>query len=389
MPRLFCTFCEHEWDDGLDSIWSCPKCEIGAARTAVVSCTIEELRSAIARLNAPVPPRRASFADVFYSTYGVPRTVDYDLLAVLFDTVHVSEGWMAETAAADDERLHAYVSADVIKPTMLDSFIEIHPPLLDEFKARWRGTTFGERIDFRQTLGGATAAWYVNNLAEVLSSFDFSIVPHARAWTYFRDLVGDELAGQFFPHAIDHLHTRLNGHGLVASTLGLSMIADETMSAVWRTKMISRWQHAGLSRTALEAATQWYCRTTAEVGSGLPVDTVLRFRRDDDARNRFLEFLRRQPPDSTRELSTYREHLASRLDAALRAYNRACGRGRDVRKAALSGLLATLGNLLGGPVGAAVGGIGASLVTFFADDASHRAVEPWACYFAEWREAKK
>lgn len=229
----------------------------------------------------------------------------------------------------------------------------------------------------------------MNNLAEVVSYFDFSIVSHPRAWALFHDLVGDERADQFFPPAIAYLHTRLNGHGLVASTLGLSMMADETMSAVWRTKMTSRWQHAGLSRTVLEAATQWYCRTTAEVGSRLSIDAVLQFRRDDDARNRFLEFLRREPPDSTTELSIYRERLASGLDAALRAYNRACGRGREVRKVALSGLLATFGNLLGGPVGAAVGGIGASLVTFFADDVSYRDVQPWACYFAEWGESRK
>ena len=90
-----------------------------------------------------------------------------------------------------------------------------------------------------------------------------------------------------------------------------------------------------------------------------------------------------------RDNIAYRRDLQKRLDKAILSYNKAFERKQEFNGVLLSGLLSTLGSLLGGETGAFIGGVGSGVTTFFVRQAQMSKLEPWACYFAEWHDAKK
>lgn len=389
MPRIFCTLCEHRWEEPVDSIWSCPNCEMGAPPTIVIEYSAKEMTTGLDRVHSNIWDQQIiDKTNVFYSTYGTPKATDYDLLAVLFNTIHVSEGWGENLDQLDQERLLAYIESDIVKPICLDSFVEVSPGLQAEFKKKWGITFLPEHIGFFQSFPGATASWYINNLAQMISCSDFDVLDRGLAWERFRNLRKND-EKNFYPHAIDHLMNRLNGHGLVASCLNLSMIADGVMSNIWKVKMTSFLNRVGISQRTFDAASEWYCQRVAKVDHRIPIEKVISFRHNDDARNRFIEFLKISTPMEGREEIVFRRNLQNRLDKAILSYNKAFERKQEFKEVLLSGLLSTLGSLLGGEAGAVIGGVGSGATTFFVRQAQMRMLEPWACYFAEWHDTKK
>lgn len=135
MPKIHCTLCEHEWEEPVDSIWNCPNCGMGAPPTQVIEYSPAEFEDALTRIHSKQLAKPAiDRARVLYSTYGAPRPTDYDLLSILFDTIHIPEGWGEQLDKEGRDRLLSYIEMKIVRPISLDSFVELSPDLERKMK---------------------------------------------------------------------------------------------------------------------------------------------------------------------------------------------------------------------------------------------------------------
>ena len=198
-----------------------------------------------------------------------------------------------------------------------------------------------------------------------------------------------ERSQRFTPDAIYHLHNRFNGLALVASLLGVPLFSDATMQGVLAAKLdcvapTNDLQHG------FKAAYDWYADTALAVGRDLPLTELFRFRADDDARQDFIRFLRAPHDLRATAVPEFQGDLRRRLDKAITAFNKLSSKSYQFKQVLLSGLISTLGRLVGGDIGALIGGLGAGPITFFfAKEYDFNRLEPWACYFAKWSTDRK
>lgn len=77
------------------------------------------------------------------------------------------------------------------------------------------------------------------------------------------------------------------------------------------------------------------------------------------------------------------QEISDSIDKKLELARKISGKSYKTKQIILSGLIGTLGSLIGGSVGAFVGGIGSSLTALGVEHFDRKSVEHWSSFFIE------
>jgi hypothetical protein len=406
MPQLYCTFCQHRWQQAPLEFWICPDCTMGAAPEQVVEATNEEIVAiweflSSYKLGASLEKLAPAGHKGYFASYAESELDAFlDLLVLVFDTTILPEAWKDIGGGQPaTERLLTYYDAGALLPLDqqgdLAQCVAMHTrhksdrPKLGPLSSRVarEGRLLDVAIDPTDGSYDGTFVLIRENLMKILSRID-SRTPGFS----FSEISVDLIKQQLLPRDADptylgmHLMNHLNGQIITSQLLGVPLVFGTVTDHVLKYKLQSRNSGAALDETHLLK------KFTESLRIVLPdhvsPNQILKLR-EGDACVELRKILSKcvakaQGADDLVAL----DNLSCEYNAALHELNEHARSFGDSSVAVLAGAFSTLGSVLGGPVGAVVGGIGGTAVSLAARPAIesiYKATqENWAFYLYKW-----
>lgn len=382
MPELACELCEYVWFADFSSTWICPNCTMAVARNTVRAATDAD-HAQVAELVNRFWPSDTRPDSVLLSDRGDVSVAQIELAAMLFDVVYIIEPWGHDFASLQEERIVALIESGAVLPIGVDWL-----SMLDRDQTqRWKGRIIDEIVGPDRRLHNRPLLTVIENLAAFNTWNDFGALSIEESWRRLSetiptaDLRRFEIAPGLISswHVTHHLFNRLNGHAIIAALLGVPLITDRIMSGVVKAKAETMGSRPIIPETTRIALTKWYSDQLGPIGTNYPIEKLIAFRQDDEARGQFIQFLRTKDYADPSAMIIHLNHT-------LRSAQAMSSEATAFHEALLSGLVSTLGGIIGGTIGAVIGGVGAPILTrAIAGRKAH--VPSWATYFVDIRGA--
>jgi hypothetical protein len=395
MVSLLCTLCGHKWEAPIGALWCCDVCEIGCSQIVPLEADLSEFGQYLDILHQNSSKKLSDPTTVWLAETGIEwGSLDSDILALLFDKI---------VLLCDDSivlpRRQEYIEAGIF------STIEIDPPLTELLGKRRPkylpepNFRISELINFMPVfegkpniplidpVEGQPIGPFLDQMASMITLGDVKRNGVDVILRNFTESVSPPISGNYTLDPIGsmlHLLNKLNGNAIIASLLGIRTICDEALSAVWWAKLCEREDSIRSPHSIHQGLNRWYSSKCVGIRQRIPIEQILTFRRDDEARNRLIEFLKKNRSVPSDSLDDYAQEISNKVDKAIEAYRRLHGRAQTFKESLLGGLIAGLGGLIGGPEGVLLGSIASATTVYFARELDHNRLEPWTCYFSKW-----
>jgi len=425
---LFCTLCEHRWDQTALEMWLCPKCEMASAPMIVVDATNDEIADAWSFFNSfPLFAQVRQLVSEGHSTYfnvnpreGLSPYLDFLVLA--FDRVFLPDIWEYVDKTNEERLLYYYDAGALIpvdrgtlspwitvmgepRPSDLDADISEPRPLSFEAGLGGNGQWVGvdprrlppglEKVERRVLETGRFinlsqfqrwgSGGFPISLLDRLENF-IKILSHLDVQSQtvrMRDLVAHlaahdqyEYEGRpnfFFltketlpnPAADVYALSRLNH---LNAQVMISQLSAVPLLVDPTLGPVLRWKFGGHESTGEEARVSALRTFANALGISFPrgVDhrEVIKLR--DSTAGAQLRSVLADAVKQAREdqLTSSTEVLRREYDRALAELAQRATRLGDVVSLSITGSASTAGSILGGPVGAVIGGAGGAVVGY-------------------------
>lgn len=392
MAKIKCFFCDNEWEQPLTCLLYCDVCTMAGATKRVVSVGEDEIRELWQILNANLSCG-SRFDAASTILYRVRRTEnllrDLHILPLLWDTVLVGDIWAALKPDQSSAFL-TYVEAGALVPFLTPYFANYQAvgwgSSADVFR---RQGEIGEAVvdsgsyfEILSQLPPDRRAPFIiaaENLAAVLASFDLN---HPG---YNSRLVADALIqeGYFIPDST-LAYEMINSVLIASQLLNIPVLFNSAYEVLISHKY--GWSTMASSRS-LETARRFLSRIQLEIPVRPTPTDILRFRESDQARQ-FRDALKQAVTAPRDDPAVAELSVMSEFMLRVQRFNEEARKVGSVEVAVLSGIASTVGALLAGLPGAAVGGIGTAATTLLAQQAYswmyERAHKDWAVVFNRW-----
>jgi hypothetical protein len=396
MPKLGCTLCNHEWATSIHDVWSCPNCEIGAADYHVLEFDQSELKE----FNRIFDTARTSVLNCGINTSGgiFPAFIHeahlseslLDLLVMFFDHVvlYIDTFNIEGDKHRFGDKLQAYTEQEFISVFAWENYLP-HPRRAVEPKIVM------DQI-CPTTAETGPIHTYVEKRAEVQTAIDLRFVSNDeitlvlnKAWPrqkYFGLTGEDRLKMMLWMDVHMHLLNRLNAFTILCNLLDLSAMTDRSLAELKKLKYRQTSEAFAKHSQAIFGLIEWYAKKIEEYPKFEKPESMIKFRKEV-AREEFLNFTINgfaslgtgKSADgvqvSQKVIDKIEKHIAKAICITGNKYRQ--------RGLVLSGLVATVGGLIGGELGAIVGGIGSTIVPMTLERLDRNRVAPWATYFIE------
>ena len=177
---------------------------------------------------------------------------------------------------------------------------------------------------------------------------------------------------------------RINGYSKITDILGCESIYESWLRPFKSLNYVQKFSEVFKTGTAAELLVNWYGKKITEFPKFRNPETLIAFR-NNISKESFLNTVLNEISKGKRQLSNEEicNKLACVLDNNIKLARKITGRAYRTKSTILSGLFSTLGGLIGGVPGAAIGGIGGSMATLIADRIDNKNVGEWATFFIE------
>jgi hypothetical protein len=302
-------------------------------------------------------------------------------LVLLYDKVIINSVWF-------DYLIHDH--------PMFKSFLEegYVIPIGDYYDEKYlEDNVFNYKIDYNMFRVGHYNV-VQENLASALTYSDFNkinMLPKKDITTLLKDT---KLSNEEFPFAYGKLQVILktiNLHLLRSSTFNCPMYIDTASHDIMTWKMNDIVSHFNANISGkVKIAKKFLENISIDIPNDLNVDDFRSFKEDNICRSFRKSILSiteryRERPDNEILDKLIWDYYAKRIE-----FNEAAQSYAQVRTGILVGLVSTIGGSIGGMSGAAIGGIGASALSYFADcmfkKLYERSHKDWALYLWRWKD---
>lgn len=392
MPRLYCTLCGHKWIVNIYDVWSCPNCEIGAADYEVIEHDPAEIKEfftifekAKNNINKFEVLKKGSVFPAFLHEAELSESL-LDLLVIFFDhtLLYIDTFNIRKDKQRIIDKLNAYIENGFISifnwNKKLYTPITLKRPhiIMDEIgRTKWFFFhTYIQRFSKIQTsidLGFASQETLRASLKDV---------PFWREMSNEKDRTNMLL----YLGAHDHIFNRLNEFTILCNILDCNILTDTYLSNFIKLKYRIEFNELSKIQNILLNLIEWYSNKISEYPKFEKPDTLIKYRNEID-RNEFISYVINQynkvKVRTCIPNSKIVQEISDSIDKKLELARKISGKSYKTKQIILSGLIGTLGSLIGGSVGAFVGGIGSSLTALGVEHFDRKSVEHWSSFFIE------
>lgn len=369
MPRLSCGLCNYAWDTEIHETWICANCtmasagyiieEIGAGEVNALIEVLKDLKSDFSQPTVspavfPIFPHEAVLTESVLDL----MVLFFDHILLYIDTFNLQENTRDRLL----NKLDAYIENEFL------SIFDWNGGIQSPVSTKVAHVAYSPRV--------SRYPWhiheYIERLANVITRSKF------RTRSVFVGADPLEYERRF------HLFNRLHGFFILCELLGVSGLSNPVMKGL----ALESYGPAEKIKT-LERATfgliDWYGEEIQNLPSFARPEVLIKLRRETDPKSFVNTIIDIYDSDPNNDISS--EELVRRVRTAINKQvdlaRRISAQSYPIKKALLTGLIATAGGFLGGISGAVLGGIGASLIPETVERLDRKRVAPWSAFFLE------
>lgn len=397
MATLFCTFCGNTWEQGPLEIWHCEECTMWAAPLLVKKISDNEIESLWKYLtsfhlhkDARKLLRKGHIG--YYESYLYEELYEsLDFLVMLFDKVVIPELWKGFNDKDESiaRRFLSYYDAGAIIPLDQGGSIPMLRDPKDDFSQRIvKGAHFIDVLQHFESVPSEDIfdfSWARENLVRALTYLDLTNTSLSE--------ISKLLAVKWPQHYFNwwgSFYTVVNflqAQIITSQILKLPLLLGPLLSRVMQKKL-------GVKKVSKEATKiRTLKRFTNEMNIHIPKESkskeIIKLR-ESKAGEELRSVLEKLSSEAqNKDHVNLSDDLIEEYDRCLKKLWEQARKFGNIASAVLTGCFSTAGALIGGPVGAVVGGIGGTAVSLGTRNAFEHLYKKthknWAYYFYKWK----
>lgn len=388
MVKLRCQLCRYTFDSKTDEMWVCPKCEeTGIFDVLSISeKEIHELYDALDYVEGIRGPIRIEPPSIISESRGVyvSRTDEESIidalciLPLLFERVFVRNMHYLPSTKIESPIIAGLTESKIVVPITTGIYRTLYPcktvqPIL-----------FSEIMSFSAMANLVTSLSY-EDMRAMDDAILFKIKKKLRR--FYSNGVDIDFYG-----CLNNELEKYNLDLLVTAKTGFPLVIEPLVNEIhyWKLERVKELCRSEISRE-LDIVKRFLRSLDISIPINLTFDEITSFREEKastEFRDALFSLSRRFQEDSKTDAA---HDLRAEFYRRKMEFNELANSYAETRMLLLTGIVSTVGGLLGGPVGAIVGGLGTSLISPITKTIFRRMFEDsrkdWVSFFWKWHKA--
>ena len=377
-----CDFCGGVSNRELDNLeYSCDHCEMATA-VHLIGCDkddLNELNNSIVSIGKSLLLQNTNMSGSVMPLFQQEHFIDestLDILLLFFDKIILSIDGLNFSGNGGTlflEKINAYVEAGYVIPIAFgtDYLFATKP---------YNGACIDvNSLNIGSNKTNRSLEYYLQAMGEFLTSCDSK-----QSQTHFKLLSDAWFKGDMKYAHPKHCLNRINGISVFAEVLQSSIICNGFLLKYRAVKYQQVVDSINIKNRASQIVSPWYSDKLNTLPKLKKPETLIEFRQNT-AKNHFVnvvvnEFMRSGGGNGQREAIN---NINKILNENILLAKKIGGESYKTKVQILSGLITTLGSLVGGVPGAFIGGIGGTATALAVERLDRNRVAGWATYFID------